>query len=79
MTCVASQQSGCLPAAPGASVSGSLISVMSGALDPEHQVKGDPETIAGSSSLYRSTSQRSGPWVSKMESCLFAQPWAVKV
>lgn len=60
----APQHSGCLPSAPGATVSGQLLSVMSGAMEGnlENQVVGDPETVAGSSALYRPTSsaQRSG-------------------
>lgn len=42
-------RSGCLPHSPAATVSGSLISVMSGAKEGslEHQVVGDPETVAG--------------------------------
>ncbi|CAL8472070.1 g11612 [Coccomyxa elongata] len=44
-------RSGCLPTTPGATVSHSLISVMSGAKEGslEHQVVGDPETVAGGS------------------------------
>lgn len=54
----APQHSGCLPSAPGATVSGSLISVMSGAMEGnlENQVVGDPETVAGATAFYRSSS-----------------------
>ncbi len=54
-------RSGCLPTSPAATVSGSLISVMSGAKEGslEHQVVGDPETVAGGSSLPRQGSRSS--------------------
>ena len=51
LAAVQETRSGCLPTTPGATVSHSLISVMSGAKEGslEHQVVGDPETVAGGS------------------------------
>ena len=47
-----SSNSSCLPSMPGQRVQSGLISVMSGARDGnlDNQVRGEPETIAGSSS-----------------------------
>ncbi|KAK9905979.1 hypothetical protein WJX75_010025 [Coccomyxa subellipsoidea] len=58
---VSESRSGCLPTSPAATVSGSLISVMSGAKEGslEHQVVGDPETVAGGSGLPRQGSRGS--------------------
>jgi hypothetical protein len=55
----------CLPNAPSQTVSESLMSVMSGAKEGslDHQVKGEPETVAGGFKLSRQPSRGAGPRV----------------